>query len=260
VGITPAFMRPLLSGRPGLVLALVAAIIGTATVGIAGAAGTGLISACVNRAGQLRIITPGTSTSRDDRDDERPNGACSRNETLLTWSQAGPQGPAGPTGATGPAGATGATGATGASGAPAVSILGGGTPGNVTSGTTWYVALYAPRFSNTESVVAQAVPVAGTMHRLFADAEVDPGCFHPGGVNCAAQYWSLTVMKNGSPTALVCQITGSSFLNGTPRAPCFDTVDTVHFAAGDLVTIRVEGSLFGPAPSPIHWTAAFTTD
>lgn len=254
MGIRPAVVRGWLSSRHGLALALVAAIIGTTTIGVAAAAGTGLISACVNRAGQLRIITPGASTTWGDADDAQPINECGRNETLLTWNQSGPQGPTGPTGATGPAGPTGP------SGLPAVSVVGGGTPGNVTLGSTWYMALYAPRFSNTESVVAQAVPVAGTLSQLHADAEIDPGCFHPGGVNCAAQYWTLTVIKNGSPTALVCQIIGSSFLNGTPRLPCSNTTNTAHFAAGDLVSIKVEASLFGPAASPIHWTAAFTAD
>jgi len=262
-------LRASLKRRLVLVLALVAAIIGTTTIGIATAAGTGLISACVNRAGQLRIITPGAFTGRSgDDNDERPANTCGKNETLLTWNQSGPQGPTGPTGAMGPAGATGPTGPTGATGptgpsgssAAAVSIVGGGTPGNVTLGATWYMALYAPRFSNTESVVAQAVPVAGTLSQLRADAEVDPNCFHPGGVNCAVQFWTLTVMRNGSPTALACQIIGSSFLNGTARVPCSNTTNTVHFAAGDLISIKVEASFPGPVASPIHWTAAFTAD
>ena len=171
-----------------------------------------------------------------------PPSSC-KGGTVISWNQTGPAGPAGPPG---PAGA------------PAVSVLGGGTPDNVTSGTVWYMALYAPRYSTTESVVSQAVPAAGAMSKLRADAEIDPGCFHPGGVNCAAQYWTLTVMKNGAPTSLTCQIVGSSYLDGTPRIPCSNTSVSVGFSAGDLVSIRIEGSEFGPVPSPIHWTAAFT--
>lgn len=67
-----------------------------ATIAIAGAAVAqtpSVINACVkNDDGNMRFVA---------------NGACKANETLLTWSQAGPQGPAGqqgPAGERGPAG------------------------------------------------------------------------------------------------------------------------------------------------------------
>ncbi len=94
-------------------LMLVVAIVGTTAIGVAGAASTGLISACVNRSsGTVRILVPGATAGRE-RDDERSLNGCTKNETLLTWNIQGVPGTQGPTGPTGPQGSVGATGATG---------------------------------------------------------------------------------------------------------------------------------------------------
>src|SRR5258705_7656221 len=116
-----SLVRGLLASKPGMVVTLVAAIVGATTLGVAGAASTGLISACVsNSNGAVRIITPG-SAPRGDGNDEHGEGrspsGCSKNETLLTWNVQGLPGVGGATGATGAQGATGATGASGATGA-----------------------------------------------------------------------------------------------------------------------------------------------
>ena len=102
-----------------MVLTLDIALVGTTTIGIAGAAGAGVISGCVSRSGHLRIITPAAATTSSDDDSDHPANKCGKNETLLTWNQSGPQGPAGaagPSGATGPGGAAGLNGGTGATG------------------------------------------------------------------------------------------------------------------------------------------------
>ncbi len=121
MGVSLGRLRALFNSRPGMVFTLVVAIVGTTTLGVAGAASTGLISACVNKSsGTVRIITPGAASSRDrddERGDERSLNGCTRNEMLLTWNSEGVPGPQGPTGATGPQGVAGATGATGLTGA-----------------------------------------------------------------------------------------------------------------------------------------------
>src|SRR6266545_5030478 len=89
-----------LSSRLGIALALAAAIVGTSTVGFAGAITTGLIYACVNNSsGTIKIVSATTS--------------CANNEILLVWNGEGSQGPTGATGPEGPTGPTGPTGATG---------------------------------------------------------------------------------------------------------------------------------------------------
>jgi hypothetical protein len=98
----------------GLV-ALCAALLATGAFSLGAASGStggqdsipgpnGTINACYADAnGAVRIIDSGAN--------------CSVNETLLTWSQTGPQGPAGTTGAQGPAGVQGQQGPKGAKGA-----------------------------------------------------------------------------------------------------------------------------------------------
>jgi len=104
VGIS-AHLRRVLNSRPALVAILVTAIAGTATIGVAGAATTGLISACVNQSsGTVRIIGPGVKPQPGDA------SSCSKNETLLSWNAQGIQGPAGPTGPQGPQGPAGPAG------------------------------------------------------------------------------------------------------------------------------------------------------
>jgi hypothetical protein len=89
--------RAFLRSRLGIVAVLTAAIVGTATIGFAGAITTGLIYACVNNSsGTIKIVSPTTN--------------CANNEILLVWNGEGTQGPAGPTGPTGATGATGPAG------------------------------------------------------------------------------------------------------------------------------------------------------
>jgi hypothetical protein len=90
-------LRVFLRSRLGIVVVLAAAIVGTTTLGFAGAITTGLIYACVNNSsGTIKIVSATTS--------------CANNEILLVWNGEGTQGPAGPTGPTGPTGATGPAG------------------------------------------------------------------------------------------------------------------------------------------------------
>jgi hypothetical protein len=139
-----SYTRAFLNSRPGLVLALLVAIVGSTTLGVAAATSTGLISACVQKSsGAVRIITPGAAPTSpqqgDDREDDRSPRSCTKNETLLTWNAQGvpgPQGLTGATGPTGPAGANGATGATGNSGAAGATGSSGPTGANGATGAT----------------------------------------------------------------------------------------------------------------------------
>ncbi len=115
MGQINTFLRVWLQSRLGMVVTLVVALVGTSTIGFAAATTTGVINACVNKAGEVRIIV--SSPSRSDGDDsDHPLTSCGKNETLLTWNVQGIAGATGATGATGPTGATGAAGQTGATG------------------------------------------------------------------------------------------------------------------------------------------------
>jgi hypothetical protein len=103
MGSLKSFARSFLSSRPGMVITLVAAIIGSTAIGLAGAAATGVIDACVNNSsGTIKIVSA--------------TAQCANNEIRLVWNADGVAGATGPTGATGATGATGPTGATGATG------------------------------------------------------------------------------------------------------------------------------------------------
>src|SRR5213593_4431399 len=99
-----SFARGFLSSKLGMVIALVATLVGASTIGFAAATTTGMIYACVNNSsGTIHIANAAT--------------ACASNEIQLAWNAEGPQGPAGPQGPKGDTGATGATGAAGTNGA-----------------------------------------------------------------------------------------------------------------------------------------------
>jgi hypothetical protein len=100
-------------GRRGRRLVVVSAVLFAVAGGIAYATipdGAGVYTACeLNATGTIRLIDPSLGGSS-------LLGRCTRFETQLTWSQAGPPGPAGPKGDTGPQGPAGADGAQGPAG------------------------------------------------------------------------------------------------------------------------------------------------
>src|SRR5439155_965195 len=84
-----------------LLIAILAFTLGSTTVIAAGGliGADGVIRACANGAGVLRVLQPGES--------------CRGSETPLSWSSSGSQGGTGPTGPTGASGPTGPTGPAG---------------------------------------------------------------------------------------------------------------------------------------------------
>ena len=129
MGSLSSFARGLLSSKPGVVLTLVVALVGTTTIGFAAATTAGVISACVNNSsGAVKIVGP-TDT-------------CPNNWSAVSWNAEGPAGPAGPTGAAGPKGDTGAVGATGATGAT------GNTGATGATGSTGAAGTFAGSFSS----------------------------------------------------------------------------------------------------------------
>jgi hypothetical protein len=101
----------------GLAVGLSVGLIGS--VAYASIPGTGgAISACVANSQLTNQNSQGQQVPDGQHAvtllDAAQNAACQAGQTLITWSQTGPQGPAGPQGATGPTGATGATGPQGA--------------------------------------------------------------------------------------------------------------------------------------------------
>lgn len=99
---------------------------------------------------------------------------------------------------------------------------GGGKDDVLAPGATEYNTLMGGNYwTNTESVVYQVMPTAGTLESLV----VNLSAAIPAGTT-----YTFTIMKNGGAESLAATINGSS--SGS------NTVDTVSFVAGDTVSIR----------------------
>lgn len=125
----------------------------------------------------------------------------------------GQQGPVGPPGPPGPPGATGAPGANGTSG----SAIGGNYPNTATNN------FLIPWNASTNATEANSnVPMpSGKASKLVVNLTVAPG---------TGQSATLTLRKNLANTALTCTVSGTS-------TTCTDTVDSVTFSDGDLLSI-----------------------
>lgn len=128
----------------------------------------------------------------------------------------GPMGPQGPIGPDGPTGATGATGAPGADGTSGSAI--GGNYSN--TGSNSFLMPWGVTTSGTEANVNVPLP-SGTASKLVASLTAAPGA---GGSA------TITIRKNGGNTALSCTVSGTD-------TTCTDTVNSVTFSDGDLLSI-----------------------
>jgi hypothetical protein len=158
-------------------------------------------------------------------------GATGANSTVAGPTGAmGATGPTGATGAnstvagpTGPTGTTGATGATGATGTSGTTVLAGG--GLTTKLATFFMPYGAFTQDGTAANVAVPVAVAGTLHGLHVKLSSAPG-------SSSNDEYVLTVLVNGSATAITCSITGTS------ATSCADTTHTAAVLPGDLLELQ----------------------
>lgn len=137
-----------------------------AAVGVsAPAAAQAVISACVNGAdGNMRIVSATTP--------------CKRNEYVLVWNQAGPQGPAGPAGPQGAAGPAGPQGGTGPMGPQGIA----GPPGPSGSvGPAGPVGPQGPAGVSGQEIVWQDFPYAPMPGNQSAFVECPAGKKVMGG-------------------------------------------------------------------------------
>lgn len=126
----------------------------------------------------------------------------------------GPPGPAGPQGPTGATGATGPPGANGTSG----SAIGGNYPSN--TGNNEFLMPWGVTSSGTEANASVPLP-AGTASKLVVSLTAAPGT--GGSV-------TIRIRKNAGNTALTCTVSGTA-------TTCTDTVNSVTFSDGDLLSI-----------------------
>jgi hypothetical protein len=114
-------------------------------------------------------------------------------------------------------------------------IVGGGTTQtNINNNTFFGMFVSDDNESTTETDVQTAMPIGGTLSRLY---------FRRNSTAAA----TVTVRKNGANTALTCTTNGT--LNN-----CTDLVNSVSYAAGDLISFLITT---GGSGSPSRVTLQF---
>ncbi len=166
-----------------------------------------------------------------------PTGPAGADGASGATGATGPLGPSGPAGADGSAGATGATGPsgpTGATGSSSALVFGGTQNSSMDVTNPTYmgpgngVLVTAVQTTGTQTV-GVPMPVAGILSNL--QIHITNPMFEPLGLDS----WTFNVCVNNTCTnGLACTINSGII----PTTVCSDNVDTVSFAAGDLLTIQ----------------------
>jgi hypothetical protein len=111
---------------------------------------------------------------------------------------------------------------------------------NLNNSNVSYVPLFMSEASAVEEDVEQVVAVAGTLSRFTV--RLNPEIQDVGS-------YIFIVRKNGA-TTVRCPILGAGSF-------CEDQMNSVVFAVGDQIAIRVE-PVSAPGPRRMRWTARFT--
>jgi hypothetical protein len=216
----------------------------------------GVIHGCVKYNGTLLVIDP----SKGDK--------CTGGQKPLAWNQAGPtgptggSGPSGATGTTGPVGATGVAGPTGPAGSEGTAGATGATGATGPAGTAGTGAAIVAFGAGSAYVTCTAAGPSGSCPRpgsadvLNIPLNGGPVNFGPvptGGItvghlsatsrcdysadNFTPCNGTVTVLDNGSPTALSCSIAGST-------TSCNDDSDGATIPAGHYVEVLTSGDSF----------------
>ncbi|HXH96419.1 MAG TPA: hypothetical protein VNH40_04340 [Gaiellaceae bacterium] len=179
----------------------------------------GVIHACYKTSqGQTRIVESAAD--------------CNPAETAIEWNHAGTQGPQGPQGPEGPAGADGT---------PGMSFLAGSSGGQLSTGNNGggcggFIGVGS--CASSREVVAQVVPLTGSVHDLHVQLSAAPGT----GVH---ERWAIIV--NNAGTALGCDIDDTA-------TSCSDTTDSFPIVPGDVVTLEAtETTVGGAAAAAVSW-------
>ena len=240
------------SGRPRAAAFFLAGILVGASVGLASGAipstGSGVIYACYDNAGNLRVIDNETST-------------CPKNQKSLSWSQNGPQGAQGVQGNTGQQGVQGATGPKGDAGDPggtslasldgsACDLPGGGASGVVTITVggdglivlrcvTWCAAQTLPSGPHLSSTCDEATRTITTSCDTFwvdVNDDLGDGCERSYG-QAAAELLLLHDVDITVPASC-----GSNPAVGCVGGVPVDPLPTVHATGTNVVAQEVVGA------------------
>lgn len=116
----------------------------------------------------------------------------------------------------------------------------------ITIATDAYMPLYVAGngFDTTQSAYsANVMPVAGTLQNFYLQCDTGPGA------GITRTFW---VVKNGTTTGMSIALTGSG--TGAGVSSGSDTVDTVSFGVGDLLSIHSTATSTPTSTGAIRWT------
>ncbi|MEP6695145.1 MAG: collagen-like protein, partial [Chloroflexota bacterium] len=214
-----------------MVVTLVAALVGATAFGLATAAATGVIEACVNNSsGTIKIVSTTTQ--------------CSNNEIRLVWNSEGVAGQPGPTGPQGIAGPTGAQGIPGT-----VSSFNdmNGLPCTI-GGVAGVMSLsFSGVGTATLTCVLPPPPVDPTLisdglNNVFATASS-----HTSNVSCGSSVqWTGTTFPMGTEDWLMINWTAGGTC--THMVVTFTTTDNLHY---ELWTASATRTFSGTASSTL---------
>ena len=105
---------------------------------------------------------------------------------------------------------------------------------------------YAPMFDGDVSqpfttAQDQVLPIGGTLSNFHVRLHR----------TTAGDFWSFTVLKNSVDTSVSCTGLGST-------ASCSDTTNSISFAAGDRIAIKITQLVANAPGNRMQWTAQFT--
>lgn len=122
-------------------------------------------------------------------------------------------------------------------------ISGSGTY-DVNATTTMYGAISgAINVITTESLTASLVSTNGVIKDLRVKFETAPG---------AGTHYDITLMLNGAPTALTCEVADAAVANS-------DLVNQIDVTGGDAISVEFDPTNT-PATGQVWWSAVFTGD
>jgi hypothetical protein len=135
----------------------------------------------------------------------------------------------GAAGATGPSGPAGIAGATGPAGANGAGVFGAALINPVSPNTLYYNLNGAnqQQTTNNPEFAGMAMPVACTFDRLVVTAY---------GVSGGGNSFTVTLVKNGTPTTLACTVLSATASLST----CSNISSGFSVVLGDLVALKVD--------------------
>jgi hypothetical protein len=141
-------------------------------------------------------------------------------------------------------------------------LIGGSTETNSSlfsgTGPRW-LGMKTGLATNDISWADSPLPVGGTLSNFTILIVNESGLAAGGDI-------TFTVLKNGADTAATCTLTNAQIpfaIAGSypmyPEASCSDSTDSVGFAAGEKIAVKITATASVPNGFIVNWAAAYAS-